>query len=219
MKRHLLLLPTLAAMLACSTPAARAQGAQPPQVDMAAVQMWSKAKVARFKVIGAYDKRTEIAFNGGLYALGDVTDGLTLEFSWDLRKNAFVGAPTFQDGSSKAANFVSGGGKGCKPPKPSGGYEHFSTRKLTAEISRIKIEGTRHYPDVQVAGCEADVSYKPHPAKDVPVDEYLAVPNPMMLALPGASAGGGNVTVLPGGKGFVVKANGWTWTYTATPVP
>jgi hypothetical protein len=35
--------------------------------------------------------------------------------------------------------------------------------------------------------------------------------------VPGASAGG-NISVSPDRKSFVVKTNGWTWTYTPTRV-
>ena len=189
-----------------------------PQVDMQAVMRWSNAKVAHFHIVGAYDKRTVIAYNSGNYAQGDVTDGLTLDFDWSVRDNAIVGEVKFQDAGSKLGALASVEA-GCKPPIPKGDYEHLTTSKVrSSDGMRVEVQGTRHYPNVDVAGCEADKSYHSVVAKDEPVTEYVAVPNPMMLAVPGASAGGGNVAMSTDRKSFIVKSNGWTWTYTPEPV-
>lgn len=185
---------------------------------MQAVMRWGNAKVASFHVVGVYQKRTVIAHQAGSYAQGDVTDALTLDFDWDIRNNAIVGTPRFRDTASKLGALASVEAQ-CKPPIPKGAYEHFTASKLRSTgDQRIEVIGMRRYPNVDVAGCEADQSYHAVAAKDVPVTELVAVPNPMMLAVPGASAGGDNIQVSKDGASFIVKANGWTWTYTPTPL-
>jgi hypothetical protein len=189
------------------------------QVDMQAVMLWSKAKVARFHVVGVYDKRTVIARRAGNYAQGDVTDGLTLDFDWNIHDNMVVGDVKLQNDTASLGQLASVEAN-CKPPRPKGAYEHFTASKVrSSDGARIEVDGTRHYPEVEVAGCEADQSYKLVAAADESLTEFVAVPSPMMLAVPGASAGGGNAAVAADRKSFTVKSNGWTWTYTPTPLP
>lgn len=202
------------ALVSVAASAAHAQ----QQIDMQTVMRWSNAKVARFHVVGAYEKRTVIAYNSGNYAQGDVTDALTLDFDWSIRDNAIIGEAKFQDSASKLGALASVEAV-CKPPKPKGDYEHFTVTKVrSTDRTSIEVDGMRHYPAADVAGCEADQSYHPVAAKDQPVTEVVAVPNPMLLAVPGANAGGGNMAVSADRKSFTFKANGWTWTYTPTPV-
>ena len=205
MKRSVVFLGAAVAMAASSS-------AQ--QVDMQAVMRWSNAKVARFHVVGAYAKRTVIAYQAGSYAQGDVTDGLTLDFDWNLRENSIVGEVKMQNAASKVGALASVEAA-CKPPLPKGDYEHLTATAARAGAGMLlDVDGMRHYPNVDVAGCEADTSYHRVAAKDETVMEHIPVPNPMMLAV----AGGGNVTVAADKQSFTVQANGWTWTYTPTPL-
>jgi hypothetical protein len=186
---------------------------------MQAVMLWGQAKAARFHVVGQYDARTAIAAENGGYAQGQVTDGLTLDFDWSIRDQTIIGEPKIANEASKVGT-LSSTADYCKPPIPKGDYEHFTASKVrSSDGQRIEVDGIRRFPAVEVAGCEADQSYDLVAGKDQSVTEYVAVPNPMMLAVPGASAGGGNIAVSTDRKSFTVKSNGWTWTYTPTPLP
>lgn len=184
-------------------------------VDMQAVQLWSKTKVANYHIVGVYNARTVIAYKDA-YGQGDVTDGITLDFNWDINAGKIVGDVKITNETSKTGK-LAGLRDYCKPPIPKGQYEHFTGNEVRATApQRIDVVGTRHYGDIEVAGCEADQSYHHVAAKDEPVTEYVPVPNPMMLAVPAGQSG--NVTVAADHKSFVVKAGGWTFTMTPRPV-
>lgn len=185
------------------------------EVDMQAVQLWSKTKIANYHIVGIYSARTVIAYNDP-YGRGDVTDGLTIDFNWDIQGNKIVGEATFKNETSKTGK-LSSVADYCKPPIPRSPYEHLTATKVNSSMgARIEVTGTRHYGDIEVAGCEADQSFHHVAAKDEPVTEYIPVPNPMMLAVPAGQSG--NVTVAADHKSFVIKAGGWTFTCTPKPV-
>src|SRR5262245_53524237 len=94
--------------------AGAAGGVEAQQVDMQGVMLWSKAKVARFHVVGVYDKRTVIARGAGNYAQGDVTDGLTLDFDWNIHDNMVVGDVKLANDAAKLGQLASVEAQ-CKP--------------------------------------------------------------------------------------------------------
>lgn len=54
------------------------------------------------------------------------------------------------------------------------------------------------------------------PAKVVTAPRDMALPSPVLLAMPPPTSG--ELSVSPDKKSLVVKKAGWTWTYTPTAV-
>ena len=59
--------------------------------DMAVAQKWANAKVIKYRVEGVHKARTMVVL-GDDEGKGEVIDRITVEFTWDARKNAVVGS-------------------------------------------------------------------------------------------------------------------------------
>lgn len=182
------------------------------QVDMAAIQKWSKARSVHYHVEGRYDGWTAMSqkATGGE---GHVTDSVTLDFDWKIRERTAVGAVKFSDGTSQVAG-LRNSAQYCPAPVLSGRYEHITVASVAPdEAGRLLIKGTRDYPALSAPlECPASLKLMPLAAARAEVREYVAVPEPMLLAV--GSMGKAGVEVAPDGKSFTIAAGQWRWTYT-----
>ncbi len=186
--------------------------------NMALLQQWSKVTVVHYEVVGEIaDKHVQLpATDADLY--GDVTDKVTLSFDWDKNKKTLVGSAAFQNFPARVTN-LEAIGKGCPVGSLSGPYEHFDVVEAKASAQSpgtIELVGRRIHPDTMVTQA---CGRTPTPFKGGVKSrtEFIAPPDPMILALGGAQ-GVKTIRVTPDGKSIVMTAlnNNWTWTFTPT---
>jgi hypothetical protein len=188
---------------------------QASAMDMAAMEKWSNAKVVKYRVEGEHRARPSVV-HGDYEGKADVIDHITVEFTWDLKKNRFVGPVTVKDGKSELKNLKSDG-TNCPPPTLNGEYEHFqsvSSSPIGNEL--IEIKGTRVYPAASVSNYPGSCSMRSIPGAKENVVVHVAPVDPTFLGMP-SMAKGGPISVSADAKSFSVKgAENWTWTYTPT---
>jgi hypothetical protein len=184
--------------------------------DAAAAAKWEKAVIVHFEVVGEIaDKHVQIPpVDADLYA--DVSDRVTLSFDWNREKNVFVGAPKFRNGPGTATNLV-GMEKKCPTGKLNGPYEHFDivSIKQSAPGEAPELVGQRIHPETMVAEA-CGTHLRTYKGAVSPRSEYIAPPDPQMLALRGMLPADSPIKVSPDGKSIVMTAqnNNWIWTYT-----
>lgn len=192
--------------------------------DMAAVQKWSNVKVVRYDVSG------EIALKGqqippadaDLYA--DVTERVRLSIEWDVRKQAIIGKPVITNEPATLANLASidkgeKGGRRCPTGKVNGPYEHFDVVEVRQARpgGPIELVGKRIHPDTEVSeACSSKL--RPYKGATREVKEYIALPDPSILAF-GAMMKGSGPKVSPDGRSIVLAAQNSKWVWTLTPTP
>lgn len=187
-----------------------------PQIDMAAVQLWSNAKTVRYHVEGNFHAWTPIS-TAWVMGQGDAVDSIVLDFDWNARERMLHGTVTFADGETSVGGVRSSASE-CPAPVLKGDYEHITVAAITQdEDARLVLKGTRSYAALDAPlQCPASLKLMAAPAATVEATEYLPVPDAMMLAV--GATGDSKVTVSADHKTFVVRANGWTWTYTPTRI-
>lgn len=184
--------------------------------DMAAAAKWSAARIVHYEVVGEVaDQHVQIPpVDADLYA--DVTDRVTLSFDWNREKNTFVGVPRFQNYPGSVKNLV-GMERKCPTGSLNGPYEHFDIASIKpgAPGQAVELVGKRIHPDTMVAeSCGSKLRlYK---GAVTPKTEYIAPPDPQMLAMAGMLPADSPIKVTPDGKSMTMRAknNGWVWTYT-----
>lgn len=184
-------------------------------VDMAAMEKWANAKVVKYRVEGEHRARTSVV-HGDYEGKADVIDRITVEFTWDIKKNRFVGLVTVKDGKSELTNLKSDG-TNCPPPKLNGEYEHFqSVSNSLIGNDLIEVKGVRVYPAASVSNYPGGCSMRPIPGARENVVLHVALADPSILGMP-SLAKGGPISVSADAKSFSLKgAENWTWTYTPT---
>lgn len=212
----------LSAVLAASA------SAQQPQVDMAAVQRWSQAKVAQYRVVGVYDgwagasdwAQKQDRESGQIHA----TDTVTLEFKWDMKKKQPVGAVKIENAKTSVKGTRNTMDKRIAPVLK-GDYEHLDVASVTIDRDgRGTLKGTRFYPAAELAlDYPGSMAMKPVKAETIEVTQYIAVPDPTMMGMAGmmpamTTSTGTQMSFTPDKKSFVMKLDGWTWNYTPTVV-
>lgn len=211
-----------AGMAACAAAAGMSATAQMP--DMEALRKWSNVKVVHYEVVG------EIALKGqqippadaDLYA--DVTERVRLSFDWDTRKKVIVGKPVIVNEPAKTSNVVGmdkgePGRKRCPTGKINGAYEHFDVVEIrqAGAGQALELVGKRIHPDTEVAeACGSKL--RPYKGATREVKEYIAPPDPQILAV-GKLMTGPGPKVSADGASIVMAAlnNKWVWTFTPTP--
>lgn len=193
----------------------------PPNIDMAAMQKWSAAKIIHYEVVG------EITLKGlqipptdaDLYA--DVTDRVKLSFDWDKQKGVLVGTPVFTNESAKVGNVVGmdkgqPGKRQCPTGKINGAFEYFDITAVRQPKPREALElmGKRIHPETLVAEACSN-ALKTYKGAVKEVKEYIFPPDPILLATGGAQ-GVKTIQITPDGKSIVMSAlnNKWVWTFT-----
>lgn len=205
------------------SPPALAQGAM-PTMDTALMNKWAKVSLVRYEVVGEITlKGFQLpADDADLY--GDVTERVRLSFDWDKNKNVIVGTPVITNEPARVGNFQGvdkgePGKKRCPTGKPNGPFEYFDVVevKQARPGEALQLIGKRIHPETQVAeACSSNL--KTYKGATREVKEFIAVPDPMILAMGGM----GNVKtiqVTPDKKSIVMTAlnNKWVWTFTPTP--
>ncbi len=183
-----------------------------------AVDDWSKVEIVHFEVVGEVaDKHVQIPpIDADLYA--DVSERVTLSFDWNMKTNALVGVPSFQNHPASATNLV-GMEQGCPTGKLNGPYEHFDIVEIkqSGAGNAIELVGQRVHPDTMVAdSCGSNLRLFKGAVS--PVTEYIGAPNPEIFAYAKMIPADSPIKVSPDGKSIVMTAlnNNWIWTYTPT---
>ena len=186
--------------------------------DMAAMEKWAKVEIVHYEVVGEFTrKHVQIPpTDADLYA--DVFERVTLSFDWNKKKGVIVGTPKIQNEAARVSNLM-GMEKKCPTGKLNGPYEHFDVVEIRQAKPREALElvGKRIHPDTMVAdSCGSKLRL--FKGATVAAKEYIAPPDPQMLAMAGMVPKDGPITVTPDGKSIVMKAlnNNWVWTYTPT---
>ena len=201
--------PVLAAFLAIS-------GTATAQIDPAAIAKWEQATIIHYEIVGEVnDPHVQIPpVDADLYA--DVYDRVTLSFDWDKNKQAFVGAPKFENHPGKVSN-LTGMGKGCPAGSINGPYEHFDVVEIRLmDGGALELVGKRVHPETSVAES-CGTGRRTYKGADEPHTEYTAAPDPTMLAMAGLLPADSPIKVTADGKSIVMKAQNNNWVWTSTP--
>ncbi len=187
--------------------------AQIPGMDMAVMKKWSDAKVIKYQVVGAHNSRAHVVF-GDYEGKADVTDKITLEFTWQVRGSQLIGDVKIMETKSELKNLKSDG-TNCPPPTLSGDYEHFTVVKHAVTPGRaIQLDGVRTYPAAKVSNYPASCSMRSIPGGKENKIMQVTVIEPRLLGMP-VPAGNTNMGVAADKKSFWMKAaDNWVWTYT-----
>ena len=200
----------LAAVAALASLLALQCGAQ----DMAAAQKWASAKVVKYRVEGVHSARAAVVY-GDYEGKADVSDRVTVEFTWDVKKSKVVGLVTVVDGKSELKN-VKSDGTNCPPPQLKGEYEHFQSVSTSMVGDLIQITGTRTYPAASVSNYPASCSMQAIRGSKQQALLWLTGAGPEALAMPVLPAGG-PISIAADRKSFTLKgAENWAWTFTPT---
>jgi hypothetical protein len=183
--------------------------------DMAVAQKWAGAKVVKYRVEGVHKGRVSVVL-GDYEGKADVTDRITVEFTWDVKKRKVVGAVTLTDGKTEVGNLKSDG-TNCPPPTLKAPYEHFQSVSSSMDADLIQINGTRTYPAASVSNYPGSCSMRAIPGGKQQVVLHLGGMAPETLAMPNMP--GSPITIAADRKSFTMKgAENWIWTYTPTLV-
>jgi hypothetical protein len=178
------------------------------------VQKWSKATSVHYHVDGVYDGWTAMSpkWTAGQ---GNATDSLKLDFDWSVRERKLIGDVKFTNGGS-AVKGTRSTAKECPAPTLAGSYEHFDAKTAAQDFdARVALKGTRTYAPVMAPlECPASLKLMKADGSTVETVLYVSVPDAMMLAV--GQTGNPNVVVSKDHKQFIVRGDGWTWTYTPT---
>lgn len=185
-------------------------------MDMAVAQKWASAQVVQYRVEGVHHARAAVVF-GDYEGKADVTDRVTVVFSWDVRKGKIIGPVSVTDAKSELSNIKSDG-TNCPPPQLKGEYEHFqSVSNSMTSGDQIQIKGTRTYPPASVSNYPASCSMRAIPGRKEEVLLWVAGLAPEALGMP--IMPNGPFLVAADRKSFSAKGAGnWVWTYTPTLV-
>ena len=181
--------------------------------DMAVAQKWQAAKVVKYYLEGLHSARAPVVF-GDYEGKADVTDRITLEFTWDAQKGKVISPITGLDAKSQIRNIKSDN-TNCPPPQLKSEYEHFQAVSNSIDGDLIEIKGVRTYPAASVSNYPASCSMRAIPGARENVVLHIGAMGPEALALPIIK--GGPLLVSVDRKSFSVKgADNWVWTFTPT---
>lgn len=198
-----------------------AVGASPARAqdsDLAA--KWSGYAVVRYVVTGTYQGEPTIISSGkGQGRKAKVTDRVQLEFDWNQNEMGLVGAVKVTNSPSAVALIEQ---PGCPPTRLTGTYDHWEVASATVMAPLIQLAGKRSFPAgaLPASGDRSQcvAGWDQVTARTEAVEMDLQVFPAMFLGMPQAM--GPDMSVSKDAKSivFVDQQNGWTWTYTPTPV-
>lgn len=194
-------------------------GLQAGSLDLAVAQKWSAAKVVSYRVEGVHSGREAVVF-GDYEGKADVTDRITVEFTWDAKKRSIVGPVTVKDGKSELRNLKSDG-TNCGPPQLNGDYEHFqSVSHSMSSRDQVQIKGIRTYPPARVSNYPGSCSLRSIAGGKEESILWVAGAGPEALDMPAlGKMPGSPISFSADGKSFSMKGAGnWVWTYIPTIV-
>jgi hypothetical protein len=185
--------------------------AQEKQMDMEAMMRWSSADIISYHIVGVYQAQTNVI--GGANAIGyaDVTDRVVIDLKWKLAESKLAGKPVFQNEKSVVSNLRDYEPK-CLPPKLKGEYDHFELLDIKDGLAgTLEMQVRTTYPAAEVVQfCTG--KFKAIPARVKTEPEEMVVPSPVMLAMPLPDSD--DLSISKDNKSFIVKKNGWIWTFT-----
>jgi len=197
------------------TSAASLLGLQMDGMDMAVAQKWANAKVIKYHAVGLHKTREMVVF-GDYEGKADVTDTITVEFTWDNRNHKFLGPVTVIDGKSVLTNIKSDG-TNCGPPTLKGEYEAFQYVSQTLLGDQVQLTGNRVYPAAMVSNYPGSCSMRAIVGGKEPVITAVGGASPEVLGMPIMKEG--PITTTPDRKSFSIgDPSGWRWTMTPTLV-
>ena len=195
--------------------AANLLGLQMNGMDMAVAQKWSNAKIIRYHAVGQHKGRELVVF-GDYEGKADVTDSITVEYTWDNENQKFVGPVKVTDGKSVLTNIKSDG-TNCGPPTLKGEYESFQYVSQTLSGDQIRLTGNRIFPPAMVSNYPGSCSMRAITGGKESVITAVGGISPEVLGMPIMKDG--FITTSPDRKTFSVgKPGDWVWTYTPTLV-
>lgn len=190
-------------------------GMQMDGMDMAVAQKWSNAKVIKYHAVATHKGRELVVF-GDYEGKADVTDTITVEFTWDNKARKFVGPVTVIDGKSVLTN-INSDGTNCGPPTLKGEYEYFQYVSQTVSGDQVQLNGTRVYPPAMVSNYPGGCSMRAIVGGKEPVITAVGGASPEVLGMPIMKEG--VIITSPDRKSFSIgKPSDWMWTYTPTLV-
>jgi hypothetical protein len=183
----------LLALLACLPAAAQSQ------MEMAMMQKWAAVDVVKYHIVGVHDFTVHIAGNGA--GLADVKDRVVIDLTWKLSEMKLVVAPTFQNTKSTVSN-LRDREPTCLPPVLEGEYEFYELLSVKNGLGgALEFQVKTTHPIVEVAQSRTASR------KAVPAYVRFAMPMPKS----------DDLAATPDKKSFIVKKDGWVWTWTPTP--
>jgi len=194
-----------------------AAGAQ--QVDMDLMAKWAAVTVVRYAVVGEFAGEPVILSGAqGFKREGRVTDRVELTFDWNQNETALVGTPTFKNFPSHVSLSPVAG---CPPVRMTGAYDHTEILSVKQVSSVLQVATKRSYPagSIPLTGeSTCGGAWDNAEAKTETTDIMLLVLPTTYFSMP--SAAGSGLTISKDRKSMVLldENNGWTWTYTPTPV-
>lgn len=196
-------------VLALSAPQAFAQ-------DLDAMAKWTALTVVHYRVVGEFSGEAPI-FSGRQAAhKARANDRIEIEFDWNQEEMKLAGKATFKNfPTTFKPNALR---QGCPPLKVDGALELATVLSVKDSApGTVEIELKRDHPAGAVPWTDDEKkpcgsNWDPVAAKSETASTMMPVSPAMMLAMPGSDM------VTPDGKSLVVKSEGWTWTFTPTPV-
>lgn len=177
---------------------------------------WMGATIIHWSVVGDYEGEALI-LNVGTSGYAPVKDHVEFGFDYSSEGNGgLVGTPTVTD-SDTQVGALRNGADGCGAPTISGKYEHSTIEALENGYGgQLAMKVRTDYPAgaVPVACSGGDQA---SPARSSTEQQELLIPGIALLAM-GDQLGGDDLRVAKDKKSFIVKRNGWTYTYTPTKV-
>ncbi|HET6948324.1 MAG TPA: hypothetical protein VFJ45_10995 [bacterium] len=189
--------------------------------DVELMARWTAIPVVRYAVVGQFNGQPEVMRGSqGFSRQGQVTDRVELTFDWNQNETALVGTPTVRNFPSSISVIEA---PGCPATRVNGAYEFLEIASVAQMSSVLQVTGTRRFPGGAIpfpgddAPCGA--GWDEAAAKSEAVEMMLVVPPTVYFGMPSAALGAGT-SISEDGKSIILvdEANGWTWTFTPTPV-
>lgn len=183
-----------------------------------AMAKWTALTVVRYRVVGEFSGTTTILSGAKnvVPSTASVTDRVEIDFDWNQSEMKLVGKPVIRNFPTKVVALNPG--PNCSVPKIGGTFE-LATFTAIDDSSMERMSGVlnttvkRDQPGGSACGpSEAGTVWETAPAKSETLQQKFMVAQAMALAMPGM------IPATPDGKSLVLKADGWTWTQTPTPV-
>lgn len=202
----------IAGCAVCASPA-RAQ-----DTDLAA--KWSGYAVVRYVVTGTYQGEPTIISSGkGQGRKAHVTDRVELAFDWNQNETSLVGTVQVTNSPSAVALIEQ---PGCPPTRLTGTYDHWEVASAEAMANLIHLAGKRSFPAgaLPTSGDSGNcvAGWDEVAARTESVDMDLQVIPTVFFGMPQAMSAEMSISKDAKSIVFVDQPNGWTWTFTPTPV-
>lgn len=184
--------------------------------DVDAMAKWTALTVVHYRVVGEYAAESQFLKGALSSASANATDRVELEFDWDQFEMKLAGAATIRN---SATQFVPIQRSGCPPLRVNGALEIATavSAKDGPAPGMVVVALKRDHPAGQIPlspdGMPCGTEWETAAATSATAEKMLQVLPAMMLAM-GPNPG----MVTADGKSMFVKGEGWTWTFTPTPV-